>query len=69
MIRSVKANETSHLRHRTREQARELLEALRSAYQSLSPASRVLVKSVIADSRPIESTQQHEEKECFALAR
>ncbi|HUM05110.1 MAG TPA: hypothetical protein VLT90_06595 [Terriglobales bacterium] len=34
--------------HCTREQARQLLEELRLAYQSLSPAGRGLVKSVVA---------------------
>lgn len=33
--------------HCTREQARELLEALHAAYQSLSFAERTLLKSVI----------------------
>jgi hypothetical protein len=34
----------------TREQARELLEGLRTAYQSLLPAERIMVGSMIAQS-------------------
>lgn len=37
-----------HGPHCTRQQARQLLEDLRAAYQSLSTAERGLVKSVIA---------------------
>jgi hypothetical protein len=53
-------------RHCSREQARKLLEALRSAYQSLPFAERSLVKSVIEREQQEQAMQEiHEERECF----
>lgn len=36
--------------HCTLEQARELLEGLRAAYQSLLPAEQIMIRSMIAES-------------------
>jgi hypothetical protein len=48
------------------EQARELLEALRIAYQSLSLAERCAVKSMIGRAQRQQVTQEiDEETECF----
>ena len=44
----------------TREQARQLLEELRAAYQSLSPAERNLVKSVIGQVERAQFMQEME---------
>jgi hypothetical protein len=53
-------------RHCSHEQARELLEALRSAYQSLPFAERSLVKSVIGREQREQVMQEiDEERECF----
>ena len=49
----------------TREQARELLETLRTAYQSLSVAERSLVKGVIGRARHTQVMQESQETECF----
>jgi hypothetical protein len=52
--------------HCSREQARELLEALRTAYQSLSLAERGLMKSVLGRAQQAQTEQEiHEESECF----
>jgi FixJ family two-component response regulator len=52
--------------HCTREQARELLEALRAAYQSLSPADRGLVKNLVSQMERRQLLQEMEqEKRCF----
>jgi hypothetical protein len=50
---------------RTRAQARELLESLRTAYQSLSLAERSLVKGVIGRARHTQVMQESQERECF----
>lgn len=53
----------------TRQQARRLLEELREAYQSLSPAERGLVKAAIAKAQRAEVLQEIEqEQECFGSA-
>lgn len=39
-----------HCPHCTLEQARELLEGLRAAYQSLLPAEQIMIRSMIAES-------------------
>jgi hypothetical protein len=49
----------------TREQARELLESLRNAYQSLSLAERSLVKGVIGRAWHTQVMQESQERECF----
>lgn len=52
--------------HCSSEQARELLEALRTAYQSLSLTERSLIKSVIGRAQQAQVTHEiHEERECF----
>jgi len=52
--------------HCSRERARALLEALRAAYQSLSPAERGLVKSMIGRAQREHVMQEiDEERECF----
>ena len=54
--------------HCSREQAREVLEALRTAYQSLSVAERSLVKSLIGRAQHAQVMQKtNEGKECFEL--
>jgi hypothetical protein len=58
--------EAAHGSHCTWEQARELLEALRAAYQSLSPAERGLVKNLVLQVGRKQLTQEMEgEKGCF----
>jgi len=44
----------------TREQARDLLEALRAAYQSLPFAERSLVKSIIGQTQRAQATLEME---------
>jgi hypothetical protein len=69
MTRTAETSETSCRQCCTREQARELLEGLRDAYNALSSANRALVKSIIADSARKHSLREaYEEKECFELA-
>ena len=52
--------------HCSREQARELLEALRTAYESLSFAERSLVKNMIGRVQHEHAMQEaDEERECF----
>jgi FixJ family two-component response regulator len=52
--------------HCSREQARELLEALRTAYQSLSLSERSVVKSMIGRAQREQLLQEiDEERECF----
>ena len=68
MLRTEEMNGTSERRCCTREQARELLESLRAAYQSLSPEVRALVKIIITNRERMESAhERYEEKECFEL--
>ena len=38
----------AHGSRHTREQARELLEGLRTAYQSLLPAERIVIRGIVA---------------------
>ena len=47
MLQPVEKLEGTPTGQRTREQARELLEGLRMAYQSLSPSERGLMKSIV----------------------
>ena len=55
--------------HCSIEQARELLEALRAVYQSLSLAERSLVKTMIGRAQREQVIQEiDEEKECFESA-
>ena len=69
MLRTEEMNGMSERRCCTREQARELLEALRAAYQSVSPEIRALVKIAIASRERAEiAHERYEEKECFELA-
>jgi hypothetical protein len=62
---------TETLEHSTQpqcsiEQARELLEALRSRYQSLGPAERGAVKGLIGQAQRKQVTHEvAEERECF----
>jgi len=52
--------------HCSSEQARELLEALRAAYQSLALAERSVVKGMIGEvQREQVLHEMHEERECF----
>jgi len=46
--------------HCTREQARQLLEALRTAYQALSEAERGLVKAVLGQAASAQRMQEME---------
>jgi FixJ family two-component response regulator len=58
--------EAAHGPHCTCEQARELLEGLRAAYQSLAPAERGLVKNMVWHAGRKQLMQEmEEEKECF----
>ena len=48
------------------EQARDLLEGLRASYQSLCPAERSAVKSLIGQAQRKQLMQEiNEERECF----
>jgi hypothetical protein len=47
--------------HCTPEQARELLEGLRAAYQSLLPAERIVVRNVLAQLSRTQPTPEAEE--------
>lgn len=49
----------------TGEKARELLESLRTAYQSLSLGERSLVKGVIGRAWHTQVMQESQERECF----
>jgi hypothetical protein len=52
--------------HCSNEQARQLLEALRIAYQSLSLAERCAVKSMVGRAQREQLMQEiDEERECF----
>jgi len=51
--------------HCTLEQARELLEGLRAAYQSLLPAEQIMIRSMIAESAQPQfapETKEHNEE-------
>lgn len=54
--------------HCTLEQARELLEGLRAAYQSLLPAEQIMIRSMIAESAQPqfapETKEDNEEAAC-----
>ncbi len=45
----------------TPEQARELLEGLRTAYQSLLPAERIVIRDIVAQSARTQFTQEMNE--------
>ena len=50
----------------TREQARELLEGLCAAYQSLSPAERSVVKGLVCQAQRAQAMAEVDrESECF----
>jgi hypothetical protein len=44
--------------HCTRKQARELLEGLCTAYQSLKPAERIVIRDIVAQSAQTQFTQE-----------
>ena len=47
--------------HCTLEQARELLEGLRAAYQSLLPAEQIMIRSMIAESAQLQFAPETKE--------
>jgi len=65
MPQLIETLEPAARRHCSPEEARELLEALRSAYQTLSFAERSLVKNMIGqEQRQQEMQEIYEEREC-----
>jgi len=48
----------AHGPHCTRKQARELLEGLRTVYQSLLPAERILIRGTVAQSARTQFTRE-----------
>lgn len=68
MPQLIETLEPAARRHCSREQARELLEALRCAYQSLALPERSAVKSMIGQAQREQVGQEiDEERECSEL--
>jgi len=61
---SRKELEAGRMPARTRQQARNLLEGLHTAYQSLLPAERIVIRGIVAQSARKRFTQEHRDEGC-----
>ena len=69
MQQLIETRESTLMPTRTRAEARELLEGLRAAYQSLSAADRTLVQSMVRQMERAQTMQElQQEKQCFESA-